>query len=158
MNRHYCQPVRTTVATSSPAWLTSPLFVLLILALAVITAGCGTSNDDAVAPQSADAAHDAWITALREGDQDEALALTDPELPQREQFVRDEVNRMQEYLTSPASPTGALQNVSVEPVSDGIGRSVWQFASKRWCYSTQLINRDERWYVSRWGQTSVNCH
>ncbi|NTU85398.1 MAG: hypothetical protein HGA45_39605, partial [Chloroflexales bacterium] len=83
--------------------------------------------------------------------------LADPELPQREQFAREAVSRMQDYLTSPASPTGALQDVTVEPVSDGVGRSVWQFAQKRWCYRAELVSRGERWYVSRWGQTSVDC-
>ena len=94
---------------------------------------------------------------MQEGDGDAALALVDPELPEREQFAREAVGRMREYLTSPASPTGALESVTVEPVTDGVGRSVWQFAQKRWCYRAELVSRAERWYVSRWGQTSVDC-
>jgi hypothetical protein len=108
-------------------------------------------------PQRPDAVHQAWIAAIREGDEDASLALVDPELPQRDQFAREAVGRMREYLTSPASPTGALEDVTVEPVANGVGRSVWQFAQKRWCYRTELIDRGGRWYVSRWGQTSVDC-
>jgi len=157
MTRHSRQPVQSAAsAVERLHWHSTPRLVLLVLALAILTAGCGAS-DERAAPQSADAVHAAWIAAVREGDQDGALALTDPELPQREQFAREEVRRMQEYLTSPASPSGALQNVSVEPISDGVGRSVWQFANKRWCYRAELVSRGERWYVSRWGQTSVNC-
>lgn len=142
------------------------LLVPLLLALALIAAGCGassgasaTSGETREAPpaQGADATHEAWITAVRAGDTDAAVALTDPELSQRDLFARDAVSRMQEYLTSPMSPTGALQDVTVEPVSDNVGRSVWQFAQKRWCYRAELVSRADRWYVSRWGQTSVDC-
>jgi hypothetical protein len=160
MTRHSRPPVQSAAIAAKRLPLngrTSLPLVLLVLALAVLAAGCGAANDDSVAPQSADAAHEAWIAAVRAGDEDAALALTDPELPQREQFARDEVNRLQEYLTSPASPTGPLENVTVDPVRDGVGRSVWQFAAKRWCYRAELVSRDERWFVSGWGQTSVDC-
>jgi hypothetical protein len=131
---------------------------VLVLALAVFSAGCGgAAGNDAAAPRTADEVHQAWVQAIRAGDGDAALALTDPELPQRETFAREAVNRMQDYLTSPVSPTGALQDVTVAPVSDDVGRSVWQFAQKRWCYRAELISRAERWYISRWGQTSVDC-
>jgi hypothetical protein len=127
----------------------------VLIALAVV-AGCSTTTDTPQ-PQHPDAVHQAWITAIREGNTDAALALTDPDLPERDQFAREAVGRMREYLTSPASPTGALEGVTVEPVSDGVGHSVWQFAQKRWCYRAELIDRGGRWYVSRWGQTSVDC-
>lgn len=158
MFRHR-QPVRSTAAAAvQPRSLfTAPLLALLVLALAVVAAGCGATGTGSTQPQSADAVHEAWVAAVRRGDADAALALTDPELPQRELFAREAVSRMQDYLTSPASPTGALQDVTVEPVSDGVGRSVWQFAEKRWCYRTELVSRAERWFVSRWGQTSVDC-
>jgi hypothetical protein len=149
----YRQPVRVIVSQYR-----TPLLALFLLALAVIAAGCGTaSGGSASEAQSADAVHKRWVEAIRAGDADDALALTDPELPERETFAREAVNRMQEYLTSPASPTGALENVMVEPVRDRVGRSVWQFAHKRWCYRAELVSRDERWFVSRWGQTSVDC-
>jgi hypothetical protein len=83
--------------------------------------------------------------------------LADPTLPDPAAFAQDAVSRMQEYLTNPASPTGALQDVTVESVVDGVGRSVWQFANKRWCYRATLISSNDHWYVSRWGQTSVSC-
>lgn len=157
MTRHHRQPVQSAaISAERLSWRVAPLFVLLVLVLAVLAAGCGVTNESA-ALQSADAAHEAWIAAVRAGDKDAALALTDPELPQREQFARDEVNRLQEYLTSPASPTGPLENVTVDPVRDGVGRSVWQFAAKRWCYRAELVSRGGGWFVSRWGQTSVDC-
>jgi hypothetical protein len=133
------------------------LLALLLLALAVLAAGCGASDSESAPPASAHDTHQAWIDAIRAGDVDAATDLTDPELPERAQFARDAVNRMQEYLRSPASPTGALERVSVDHRVDGVGRSVWQFAQKRWCYRAELVSRGERWYVSRWGQTSVNC-
>lgn len=153
------QPFRPVSAavTLPRAWPVTALLALLVLALAVVVAGCGATSDSATTSQTVDAVHQAWVAAIREGDTDAALALTDPDLPQRETFAREAVSRMQDYLTSPASPTGALQDVTVEPVSDGIGRSVWQFAQKRWCYRAELISHAERWYVSRWGQTSVDC-
>jgi hypothetical protein len=115
------------------------------------------SGDDSIQLQSPDAVHAAWVAALRRGDEDAAMALTDPELPQREQFAREAISRMQDYLTNPASPTGALEAVTVKHVSDGVGRSAWQFAQKRWCYRAELVSRGEDWFVSRWGQTSVDC-
>lgn len=158
MTRYHRQPAQSGAITAERRpWRITPLLVLLVLALAILGAGCGAANDDSVGPQSADAVHQEWIEAVRQGHEDAALTLTDPELPQREQFARDAVNRMQEYVTSSASPTGPLENVGVEPVSEGVGRSVWQFAAKRWCYRAELVSRGERWFVSRWGQTSVDC-
>lgn len=157
MTRHTRQPVRTAIAAQTLARPTTLLLTLLLLALIFLAAGCGAASGEVTQPQSADAVHEAWVTAVREGDEDAALALTDPELPERVTFTREAVNRMQEYIASPASPTGALQNVSAEPISEGVGRSVWQFAQKRWCYRAELVSRAERWYVSRWGQTSVDC-
>ena len=154
---HMYQSARTAVVSQRVARPIILLLALLLLALAAIATGCGAARDQTAQPLSADAVHEAWIAAVREGDQEAAVALTDPELAQREQFAREEVNRMQEYITSPASPTGALQDVLVEPVSESVGRSVWQFANKRWCYRAELVSRGERWYVSRWGQTSVGC-
>lgn len=157
MTRPNRQPARPTVLALRHSHSVVPVLFLL-LALAVLAAGCGAaSGDDRTELRSPDAVHQAWVDAIREGDGDAALALVDPELPEREQFAREAVGRMREYLTSPASPTGALEGVTVEPVVDGVGRSVWQFAQKRWCYRTELVSRGERWYVSRWGQTSVDC-
>jgi hypothetical protein len=150
-------PSTSAAAAQQRIWFNAPLLALLILALAVLAAGCGAGDSDGDRLHSADAVHETWVEALREGNSDAALAITDPELPQREQFARDEVSRMRDYITSPASPTGALESVSVEPVSNGVGRSVWQFAQKRWCYRADLVSRGEGWFISRWGQTSVDC-
>jgi hypothetical protein len=132
-----------------------PIVTCVLLAL-VVLAGCSTTTDTEQ-PERPDAVHQAWITAIRAGNTDAALTLVDPDLPEQDQFAREAVARMREYLTSPASPTGALEGITVEPVSDSVGRSVWQFTQKRWCYRAELIDRGGRWYVSRWGQTSVDC-
>jgi len=158
MLRHHRPTAQTTVVTRTGALPWSGLLILIVLALAVVAAGCGVATGHGSAqPQGADAVHEAWVTAVRGGDADVALALTDPELAQREQFAREAVSRMQDYRTNAASPTGALEDVTVEPVSDGVGRSVWQFAEKRWCYRAELVSRAASWFVSRWGQTSVDC-
>jgi hypothetical protein len=125
---------------------------LALLALILYAPSCG-----APAPATADAVHQAWIQAIRAGDAATAQQLADPTLPDPAAFAQDAVSRMREYLTSPASPTGALQDVTVEAVVDGVGRSVWQFANKRWCYRAELVSQNNRWYISRWGQTSVAC-
>lgn len=150
--------VHRTSATSTPALIAVVAHAIAAMVLAIVAAGCGVAaGNSAAPPPSADAVHQAWVAAVRAGDTDAALALTDPSLPQRESFAREVVSRMRDYHTSPASPTGALQEVTVEPVRDGVGQSVWQFAQKRWCYRAELVRRDDRWYVSRWGQTSVDC-
>ncbi|GAB4440266.1 MAG: hypothetical protein OHK0015_36040 [Chloroflexi bacterium OHK40] len=156
MTRPNRQPARPTVIALRRSQSVVPVLFLL-LALAVLAAGCGTAEPEGTAPPSADTAHAAWVQAVRAGDTAAAERLADPSLPDPAAFARDAVARMQDYLTNPASPTGPLENVSVEPVADGAGRSVWQFAEKRWCYSTQLVSREGGWFVSRWGQTSVGC-
>ena len=157
MTRYRSQFADSAVASQRFARPATIVLALLLLALALTAAGCGATSNETAQPQSADAVHQAWVEAVREGDEDAAVALVDPTLPEPALFAREEVNRIQEYLTSPASPTGALQNVSIEPVRDGEGRSVWQFANKRWCYRAELVSRGDRFYISRWGQTSVNC-
>lgn len=150
------QSARLASTTTSHPWPRTILLALLLV-LAVLAAGCGTSEPDSAAPASADAVHAAWVQAVRAGDTAAAERLADPTLPDPAAFARDAVVRMQDYLTSPASPTGELEEVTVEPVVDGVGRSVWQFALKRWCYRTELVSREGSWFVSRWGQTSVAC-
>ncbi len=125
---------------------------LALLALILFAPSCGTPSQ-----ATADTVHQAWIAAIRAGDAAAAQRLADPTLPDPATFAQDAVHRMQDYLTNPTSPTGALQDVTVEAVVDGVGRSVWQFAHKRWCYRATLISSNDHWYVSRWGQTSVAC-
>ncbi len=133
-----------------PRWLSVALLLL---------AGCGSAGQGitpATAPQGAsgDMIHQAWVDAVRAGDHAAAQALIDPALPDPALIAHDAVTRMQDYLTNAASPTGALQAVTLLPVAGDVGLSVWQFAKKRWCYRTTLVQRDARWYVQRWGQTS----
>lgn len=158
MLHHPVQPVRPAAIAPLRAWHTTALRVLLVLALSIVAAGCSaTTGTDRAQTQSADSVHRAWVAAIRAGDHADTRDLVDPKHPDRAAFADDAVARMQDYLTNPASPTGALAEVMIEPVADGVGRSVWQFAQKRWCYRTELIHRGGRWYVSRWGQTSVDC-
>ncbi len=125
---------------------------LLLLALILFAPSCGAPSQ-----ATADTVHQAWIAAIRAGDAATAQRLADPTLPDPAAFAQDAVSRMRDYLTNPTSPTGALQDVTVEFVVDGVGRSVWQFANKRWCYRAELVSQNDRWYISRWGQTSVAC-
>lgn len=139
---------------------TAGLVPWIVVMAAVLLAGCGgdgTGSSGASSPSSPDAVHEAWVAAVRDGDLAGAEALADPTLPDPAAFARDAVARMQDYMTNAASPTGPLQEVTVEPVADDVGRSVWQFAQKRWCYRAELVSRDAQWFVSRWGQTSVDC-
>jgi hypothetical protein len=146
--------VAITRVQGTPPMLLVALFLLIGTAL---IAGCGASTTENAAPASAHATHEAWVTALRNGDEEAATGLADPSLPDPAAFARDAVTRMQDYITSSASPTGPLQDVTIEPVVDGVGRSVWQFSAKRWCYRAELVSRGDNWFVSRWGQTSVDC-
>jgi len=151
--------VRAATVARQIVWPAGPLAALLVLALVVLVAGCGAASEtNGSSPAtSAHAVHEAWVAAVRNGDADAALDLADPEMPERMEFARDAVHHMHDYLVNPAGPTGELQAVTVEPVVDGVGRSVWQFARKRWCYRAELVSRGNSWYVSRWGQTSVDC-
>lgn len=157
MTRMLCPTDRTVARSLVAGMLRLPLLSCLILALAALVAGCGATGPEQRAPASADAVHQAWVQAVRDGDLTAAERLADPTLPDPAAFARDAVARMQDYLTSAASPTGPLEDVTVEPVADGVGRSVWQFAAKRWCYRAELISREGSWFISRWGQTSVAC-
>lgn len=157
MTRPNCQPARPATLALRRSHSVVPVLFLLLLALAVLAAGCGAAEPEGTAPASADTAHAAWVQAVREGDTATAERLADPSLPDPSAFARDAVTRMQDYLNNPASPTGPLENVSVELVADGAGRSLWQFAQKRWCYRAELVSREGSWFVSRWGQTSVGC-
>lgn len=148
---------RTVAIPYAAGTLRLPLLALLILALASLVAGCGAADPEPSASASADAVHQAWVQAVRDGDLPAAERLADPTLPDPAAFARDAVTRMQDYLTTATSPTGPLEDVTVAPVADGVGRSVWQFAEKRWCYRAELMNREGSWFISRWGQTSVDC-
>src|SRR5690606_9817739 len=139
MTRPNRQPARPAVLALRRSHSVVPVLFLL-LALAVLASGCGAATgDDRIELRSPDAVHQAWVGAIREGDGDAALALVDPAVPDRGHVDREAVGRRGECLTSPASPTGALEGGSVGPVADGVGRSVWQFAQKRWCYRAELV-------------------
>ncbi|KAB8330862.1 hypothetical protein SD80_027625 [Scytonema tolypothrichoides VB-61278] len=87
MTRLNRQPARPAVLALRRAQSIVPVLFLL-LALAVLAAGCGaTADDDRTELRSPDAVHEAWVAAIREGDGDAALALVDPELSEREPFA-----------------------------------------------------------------------
>ena len=138
-------------------------FIVLVM---VTACGAATSSSPTDAPAAApttagvdrqdpNAVHAAWLAALQDGDLPAAERLVDAGAPDSALVVQDAVRRMQDYLHNPASPTGALQQVAVTPVASDSGASVWQFANKRWCYRTTLIQRDTAWAVQAFGQTSV---
>ena len=133
-----------------PRWLN----VALLLLVSCGTAGQAAPPPAVSQPGSSDTTHRAWVDAVRAGDHAAAHALVDPVLPDPALVAHDAVTRMQDYLTNVASPTGVLQAVTLLPVAGDVGLSVWQFAKKRWCYRTTLVQRDARWYVQSWGQTS----
>jgi hypothetical protein len=71
-------------------------------------------------------------------------------------FVDQTLQTMQDLMTTPSSPTGALIVIETHPPTDfGQGKraiSVWHFAKKTWCYATDLSADDRGWRVAQWGQ------
>ena len=66
------QPARPTVLALRRSHSVVPVLFLL-LALAVLAAGCGAaSGDDRTELRSPDAVHQAWVAAMQEGDGDAA--------------------------------------------------------------------------------------
>jgi hypothetical protein len=123
----------------------------MLLAFALVS--CGGTADITQTPE---AVHARWIAALRANDRRAALAVVSADLPQREFLVDQALHSMQDLMTAPASPTGALQGVDTNPPADqGQGKraiSVWRFANTTWCYATDLTASDMGWRVTDWGQ------
>jgi hypothetical protein len=119
----------------------------------IILAGCGASTNVVETPE---AIHVRWLAAVRANDRAAALALISAEMAERELFADQTLQTMQDLMTSPSSPTGALIVIETRPPTDhGQGKriiSVWRFANKTWCYATDLTASDRGWRVAQWGQ------
>ena len=74
----------------------------------------------------------------------------------RDAIVDQTLQTMQDLITTPSSPTGALIVIETRtPTDAGQGKrviSVWHFANKTWCYATDLTAIDTGWRVAQWGQ------
>ena len=78
------------------------------------------------------------------------------DMAEREIFVDQTLRTMQDLMTTPSSPTGALLTIETRaPTDAGQGKraiSVWHFAKKTWCYATDLTASGDGWRVAQWGQ------
>jgi len=121
--------------------------------LLIILAGCGISTNVIETPE---ANHVRWLAAVRANDRAAALALVDADMAERELFVDQTLQTMQDLMTTPSSPTGALIVIETRtPIDQGQGKrviSVWHFAKKTWCYATDLTASTTGWRVVQWGQ------
>jgi len=119
----------------------------------IMLAGCGTSTNVIETPE---AIHVRWLAAVRANDRAAALALVDADMAERELFVDQTLQTMQDLMTTPSSPTGALLTIEPRaPTDAGQGKrviSVWHFANKTWCYATDLTATGGGWRVAQWGQ------
>ena len=121
--------------------------------LLFILVGCGTTTAVTETPE---AIHVRWLAAIRNNDRAAALALVSVEMTEREIFVDQTLQTMQDLMTTPSSPTGALIVIETRtPTDAGQGKraiSVWHFANKTWCYATNLTATGGGWRVAQWGQ------
>ena len=119
----------------------------------IILAGCGTTTAVTETPE---AIHVRWLAAVRNNDRAAALALIHPDMAERATFVDQTLQTMQDLMTTPTSPTGALIVIETRTPTDvGQGKrviSVWHFAKKTWCYATDMTESEMGWRVAQWGQ------
>ena len=119
----------------------------------IILAGCGTSTNVIETPE---AIHVRWLAAVRTNDRATALALVRADMVERDIFVDQALRTMQDLMTMPSSPTGALLTIETRaPTDAGQGKraiSIWHFANKTWCYATDLTAIGDGWRVAQWGQ------
>ena len=121
--------------------------------LLIILAGCGGATAVTETPE---VIHVRWLAAVRANDRAAALALVSADVAEREIFVDQTLQTMQDLMTSPSSPTGALIVIETRtPTDQGKDKriiSVWHFAKKTWCYATDMTASDTGWRVAQWGQ------
>lgn len=119
----------------------------------IILVGCTSTTAVTETPE---AIHVRWLAAVRANDRAAALALVSTDMAEREIFVDQTLQTMQDLMTTPSSPTGALIVIETRtPTDAGQGKrviSVWHFANKTWCYATDLAAIDTGWRVAQWGQ------
>ena len=119
----------------------------------VMLVGCTSTTAVSETPE---AIHVRWLAAVRANDRAAALALVDADMAEREIFIDQTLQTMQDLMTTPSSPTGALIVIETRtPTDAGQGKraiSVWHFANKTWCYATDLTMTGGGWRVAQWGQ------
>ena len=119
----------------------------------VMLVGCTSTTAVTETPE---AIHARWLAAVRANDRAAALALVSADMVERAVFVDQTLQTMQDLMTTPSSPTGALIVIETRtPTDHGQGKrviSVWHFAKKTWCYATDLTASDTGWRVVQWGQ------
>jgi hypothetical protein len=109
-----------------------------------------------------DAAHAAWVEALKRGDQQQVealLAMTPAEARALEagRILADVNDRRAIPAGSPTWP-GAFQSVevrSVQQAEDALanGYSLWRYEQAAICYRTELRLLDGAWRVAGWYRT-----
>jgi hypothetical protein len=128
-------------------------YLMLWSLLLIVLASCGSTTNGIETPE---AIHARWLAAVRGNDRAAALALIRPEMAGGATFVDQTLQTMQDLMTTPSSPTGALIVIETRtPTDHGQGKrviSVWHFAKKTWCYATDLTASDTGWRVVQWGQ------
>jgi hypothetical protein len=135
----------------------------LLLFVVLALAGCGrgeTGQGSGAQAQTSptanpqanlDAAHRAWIDALRNNDRAAAQALLPPEF----QVYVDRPLEQVRFRQDPKTGLGPLRGVDIQPVTaEGAGRvgvSVWHFQKKDECHLTHLsLNAQGAWIMSNW--------
>ncbi len=125
----------------------------LMVVLVLLLVSCGAPAD---VTQTPEAIHVRWLAAVRANDRAAALDLVHTDMAEREIFVDETLRTMQDLMTTPSSPTGALLTIETRaPTEAGQGKraiSVWHFANKTWCYATDLTAIGDGWRVAQWGQ------
>jgi hypothetical protein len=123
--------------------------------LFIVLAGCGSTTNVIETPE---AIHARWLAAVRNNDRVAALALVYIDMAERASFVDQTLLTMQDLMTTPSSPTGALLKIATRPPTDaGQGKraiSIWHFANKTRCYATDLTMGDTGWRIINWGQVA----
>jgi hypothetical protein len=135
--------------------------VWLLLAL-VITA-CAASDGATATLRTPEQVHDAWITALRGNNREQALVLAaDIE------FKTDTVDgslamiqREKDRITGDGATGGNLAAVrAIKMEERGAGRrawSLWQYASRSICHQTDLTQTTQGWRVVDFNVTTEGC-
>ena len=94
----------------------------------VMLVGCTSTTAVSETPE---AIHVRWLAAVRANDRAAALALVDADMAEREIFIDQTLQTMQDLMTTPSSSTGALIVIETRtPTDHGQGKrviSVWHF-------------------------------
>jgi hypothetical protein len=131
-------------------------WMLIIILLVGTLGGCGRGISTS---QTAEDVHAQWVQAMRQNDRATLLRLA-AELQFKESFVDASLRRVHDKMMAASSPTGRLQDVDINGVTDDgqqkVGVSVWRFTKRTDCYRTEMTPTDAGWKVSGWG-TMLHC-